>query len=83
MDYIFSNHAEEQFALRGISLDMVKQIMVDPDRVIDEEPCKQIYQSVILEYHKKHLYRIFVNICKTPAVIITGYKTSKIEKYEN
>jgi len=29
------------------------------------------------------LYRIFVNVCKTPALIITGYRTSKIEKYEN
>jgi len=36
---------------------------------------------VILENDKAYLIRIFVNHLVDPAVIITAYKTSKIDKY--
>jgi hypothetical protein len=39
-------------------------------------------QKLIKEGNLKYLYRVFVNICKQPDLVITAYKTSKIEKYE-
>lgn len=68
---------------RGISESQVRSIMNNPDNIIDESECKRIYQKRINENHKVMLFRIFINICKTPGVIITAYKTSKIEKYEH
>ncbi|MBE0573778.1 DUF4258 domain-containing protein [Candidatus Dojkabacteria bacterium] len=83
MKFKISKHAEEQFILRGISLEIVLTILTNPDSILQDDPCKHIYQRVFTENNKKFLYRIFVNICKDPNVIITGYKTSKTEKYEN
>ena len=83
MDYHVSKHASYQFSLRNINLIVVTDILENPDRIIKQETCKHIYQKGIVENDKKYLYRIFVNVCKEPPLIITGYKTSKIEKYEN
>ncbi len=80
MSYVISNHAREQLALRGISEDMVTQIMDTPDQVIELDD-KKVYQSVISEGGRQYLIRIFVNYFKDPNVIITAYKTSKISKY--
>lgn len=33
------------------------------------------------ENDKFYLYRVYLNICKIPPLVITAYKTSKIEKY--
>jgi hypothetical protein len=49
-----------------------------PDQVILEDQIK-IYQSVINRY----LYRVLMNIEADPPKIITGYRTSKINKYWN
>jgi len=38
---------------------------------------------MISENDEKKLLRIFVNTCKEPNLIITAYKTSKIDKYEH
>jgi len=37
--------------------------------------------SVNYEIRKIVLMRVFINTCKEPGVVITVYKTSKIEKY--
>jgi len=83
MDFILSKHAADQFKVRQIDFVVVEKVMNTPDTIITEEPCKHIFQKGIEVNGKCYLYRIFVNVCKTPALIITGYRTSKIEKYEN
>jgi hypothetical protein len=42
-----------------------------------------VYQKIFLENNKPYLYRVFVNAGKISALVITAYKTSKTEKYEN
>ena len=42
-----------------------------------------VYQKLVKEGDKHYLYRVFVNNFKRPPVVITAYKTSKTEKYEN
>jgi hypothetical protein len=54
----------------------------NPDAVIKESDCKHIYQKVIEEKDSKYLFRVFINIRKSPNLIIPAYKTSKIDKYE-
>ncbi len=83
MDFNISNHAHGQILLRGIDLIILTDVLENPDNIIEQEPCKFIYQKVISEKQRKYLYRIFVNECKEPPLVITAYKTSKIEKYEN
>ena len=61
----------------------VLNAMKQPDSIVHEHDCKEIVHRMISENDEKKLLRIFVNTCKEPNLIITAYKTSKIEKYEH
>ncbi|RYE29497.1 MAG: DUF4258 domain-containing protein [Sphingobacteriaceae bacterium] len=67
--------------LRNISLKTVERIMENPDQIIEQEN-KLIYQSLVRKDNKDYLIRIFINHLVDSAVIITAYKTSKIDKYQ-
>ena len=41
----------------------------------------RVYQKMDIQNGNTYLIRVFVNTCKDPEVIITAYRTSKIEKY--
>jgi len=77
---IFSKHALEQVVLRQIQLKVVWQIIQNPQQVI-EDGNLAILQSIVEEDGQKYLLRIFVNLRKRPPMVVTVYKTSKIEKY--
>lgn len=78
-----SNHAREQMKERGISEEMVLGIISFPQQTIPNGPEKQIYQSIqyFEEDKRNFLVRVFVNIVKQPNLVITVYRTGKIEKY--
>ena len=78
-----SNHAIERLASRHIDLDQVMFVILAPDRVIVLDSRLLIYQKSIVEEEKHYLYRVFVNVEADPKLIVTAYKTTKLEKYEN
>ena len=83
MSFVFSNHALEQMRRRGIKQEDVEVAMLQPDqKLIDtDNPNITIYQSLLNESGQVFLLRIFVNTAKGPNVIVTLYRTSKIQKY--
>ena len=83
MKYTFSKHAIEQIERRNISRTVIDEVISHPENIIKHDNCVKVFQKVIDDSKNKYLYRVFVNICKKSALIITVYKTSKIEKYEN
>jgi hypothetical protein len=80
MNYILSKHALEQAKIRTIPERSIKEVVENPRKIIDYDECIKIYQSMI-KLEKAYLLRVFINTCKESWVIITIYKTSKIEKY--
>jgi hypothetical protein len=72
----------EQMERRGISLASALLILENPDEVIQTDNYI-VYQSVVAEDSQSYLTRIFVNDLKSPKVVITAYKTSKITKYHD
>ena len=81
IEIVFSKHSLEQMQLRGIKIELAQSILDTPQQVI-LEPDKKIYQSIInFEDEGENLIRIFVNTIKQLNLVITIYKTSKIEKY--
>jgi hypothetical protein len=77
-DFKFSKHAIEQMKRRSISLEVIKNVLLNPEQVKIEND-KKVYQSTM--ENGSSLIRIFVNHTKDPKVVITVYKTSKIKKY--
>lgn len=79
----FSSHALEQIETRSLSLQVIEEILLSEEKLIIKVGNIDIYQKIIVEVDKPYLYRIFVNTSKEPFLVVTAYKTSKIEKYEN
>jgi hypothetical protein len=81
MEFEFSKHALDQMGYRSISKELVLSIVLQPDTMVDQDDTTRIYSKLVDEGSKNYLYRVFVNYLKDPLIIITAYKTSKIEKY--
>ncbi len=82
MDFVYSRHALIQIELRNLPISTVEDVLNNPDRIIDVTDAL-VYQKVVIEAGKSYLYRVFVNASKTPVMVITAYRTSKTDKYEN
>ena len=66
---------------RNISIELVNAILSNPQQ-INVESGKKIFQSIVnFEGEGEYLVRIFVNFIKDPKIVITVYRTSKLEKY--
>ena len=83
MDFVFSKHAEEQLIRRSLDQNIVELVVLNPEQILEDENDADIiiYQSIVNEDNKLFLYRVFVNTKLLPNVIVTIYRTTKIEKY--
>jgi hypothetical protein len=81
--YRLSMHAIDQITRRQIDYSLIDSVLKLPDFIHIESDCVHVYQQLIHEAESLYLLRVFINICKTPALVITAYKTSKLSKYEN
>lgn len=78
--YEFSLHSVEQISKRNITQETVLWIIESAATKMTEDDLA-IFQNIIIEDEKEYLIRVFVNEDKTPALIVTAYKTSNIKKY--
>jgi hypothetical protein len=83
MDYTFSKHAEEQMQRRNINRKDIDTAMLYPDQMLadSENTGITIYHFLLKENEQMFLLRVFVNTIRNPNVIVTLYKTTKIQKY--
>ena len=82
-DFLLSAHAIEQINNRGISQEIVFDVLANPDKIELEGEGQLIYQKVIsFEGNDDYLVRIFVNSNKIPNLVKTVYRTSKFSKYQ-
>jgi len=79
----FSNHALRQMEARSIAKEIILSVIQQPDHIVKQDQSTTIFTRLIDEHEKRYLYRVFVNTAKKPPLIITAYKTSKIDKYGN
>lgn len=82
MNYIFSSHAKEELQIRQIPLAIAEEVLANPQQTYMQEYGKKVFQSIkTFENGKNYLVRIFVNVTQNPNIVITLYRTSKIDKY--
>ena len=82
MNYRLSRHAREEMKRRNIPAEIVESVLEDPQQVIEGSGEKKVYQSRIeFQEGKTLLVRVFVAEEGDIPVVITVYRTSKIEKY--
>ena len=77
MSIKFTKHALERLKVREISQEDIHNTLNNPDKVSDDSFGNKIAQKM----QENSLIRVFYNFEGNSKVVITVYKTSKIEKY--
>lgn len=80
-DFKFTEHALFEIRRRGLNLEIIKKVVKEPQQVFEARPGRMVFQSKMEHEGREFLFRIFVDIDRKPAEIVTAYKTSKIRKY--
>ena len=81
MDFVLTDHAKEESQRRQIPLKWIESTMAQPEQVISGTNRRKVFQSRIVADGKTYLVRLVVEDWHRPPVIVTVYRTSKIEKY--
>ena len=82
MNFRFSKHAESELGLRQIPREFAEEVLRRPQQIVPERPPKKAYQSK-LDFGGGNIFllRVIVDDTVEPAMVVTLYRTSKIDKY--
>ena len=80
---VFSEHAVQQMARRGIDEDTARATLRSPEQEGWARPGRRVFQSRHEEpgSGKRFLLRVFLDVDRTPPVVVTVYRSSKIQRY--
>jgi len=82
MKFHVSKHANEESERRDITPEILEAVLENPDQIVEEYEGKKAYQSKIDSGSGKiYLVRAIVKEYSDNAVVVTVYRTSKIDKY--
>lgn len=80
-----SDHARLEMARRGISEEVLQTVLTRPEQVIETSSGRRVLQGRIkfpgVAGGKLYLVRAVVEPTKEPPLVITVYRTSKLQKY--
>jgi hypothetical protein len=82
-DFVFTEHARLEMARRGIAEQDVRDLLAAPQQVEFVRNGRIVCQSLqgSGETSEAYLLRVFVDVDRIPARIVTVYRTSKVKKY--
>jgi hypothetical protein len=82
MKFMLSRHAEGEMLRRRIPREWVESLLESPQQRVPQPGGKEILQSRVESGDgRMYLLRAVVAIEKEPPVVVTVYRTGKIEKY--
>ncbi len=82
MRFLVSRHAEEEMVRRQIPREWLGSVLESPEQRVPQPGDKEILQSRFTARDgKMYLLRAVVATDKEPPVVVTVYRTSKIERY--
>ena len=83
MEIIISDHARFEAKRRDVPIDLVMEITQSPQQAVISINGRIICQSRLIDpkLNKEMLFRVVVKDVANQRLVITVYKTSKIEKY--
>ncbi len=76
-----SRHVQEELEKRKIAQELVKQVLEGPQQKVPELDDITCFQSQVEIDGKSYLLRVMVNETVIPPMVVTAYRTSKINKY--
>jgi len=82
-EYIIKSHAQLEMKRRQITEDQVAAVLASPEQAEEVRAGRNVYQSRLTlgDPPQTYLLRVFVDVDRDPAEVVTVYRTSKIQKY--
>ena len=82
-EFLLTDHARFEIGRRGISEGEVSWVLLNPEQTEQQRPGRCVYQAKAVgpDAEKIYLLRVFVDVDRNPAEVVTAYRTSKVEKY--
>lgn len=80
-EFAISQHAAQEMKRRGLDEAIVRRVLAAPDQRMGVRAGRDVLQSRFELGGRSYLVRVFVDIDRTPAGVVTAYRTSKITKY--
>ena len=80
-DYMMTLHATMEMRRREIDEAVVRRVLAAPEQREAVRPGRDVLQSRIQTEGKTYLIRVFVDVDRHPAEVVTTYRTSRIAKY--
>ena len=78
---IVSRHAMDELRRRNIPREVFETVLSNPEQKVPEHGTVMCYQSRVTISGKRYLLRIMVDETRDPPVVVTVYRTGKIDKY--
>jgi hypothetical protein len=66
---------------RGIAESAVRSVLDGPEQRHEVRPGRDVLQSRSPSAGKTYLLRVFIDVDRTPAEVVTVYRTSRVAKY--
>ncbi len=82
-DYVITPHAAREMQRRDLDEAILRSILAAPEQRLSVRPGRIVLQSRVAmgSPASTYLVRVFVDVDRQPAEVVTAYRTSKIGKY--
>ena len=80
-EYLITSHAAFEMRRRGLEESVVRGVLAAPEQCHAVRPGRDVLQSRIVVGGKIYLLRVFVDVDRDPAEVVTAYLTSRVAKY--
>ena len=82
-EYRLTDHAQFEMERRQISDAEIAQVLSSPEQTEVLRPGRAVFQSRVQfgEPLQTYLLRVFVDVDRRPAEVVTAYRTSRVQKY--
>jgi hypothetical protein len=79
--YLITPHAAFEMGRRRVVERIVQGVLAAPEQRHSVRAGRDVLQSRIVFDGKTYLVRVFVDVDRSPAEVVTVYRTSRIAKY--
>jgi len=80
-EYTITPHAAFEMQRRELDEVLIRRILEEPEQRSSVRPGRDVLQSRLALGEQVFLVRVFVDVDRVPAEVVTAYRTSKVDKY--
>ncbi len=80
-EYVVTEHAAFEMKRRSIDDATLRRVLATPEQRDSIRPGRDVLQTRVTIDDREFLIRVFVDIDRTPANVVTVYRTTRIRKY--